>query len=339
MKLSIIIPMFNSEKYIEKCINSIQNQKIKNLEIIIVNDGSNDKSFEICYKIAKNFKNIKLINKNNEGQGIARNIGIQNATGKYIMFLDSDDYLEKKSLIGLIEFLDNNQFDLYIGNWKLEYKNKKVINERKGEKSVYINNNNANEIYENIIWPKEKNDWGSTSCGKIYSREIIEKNKIRFKSEREYLSEDLLFNIEYIQCIKKIYISSRVIFNYVQHENSFSKHYDKNFLKKTVKMLDYFNSNDIFNKIDKNKFYCRILSYIKSCLQNEIFAETQLGKKEILKNIKLICNNRTVILTANEPLRYAGSKNKIISFLIKYKLYKLIFILEKINIKKNYKLK
>ena len=92
MKLSVIVPMYNSEKYIERCINSIINQEMKDIEIILINDGSVDKTKNIVGKYVNKHKNIKLINKEkNEGLSAARNTGIKNATGEYIVFIDSDD--------------------------------------------------------------------------------------------------------------------------------------------------------------------------------------------------------------------------------------------------------
>ena len=118
-KVSIIIPVFNSEKYIENCIKSILGQDYKNVEIIIINDGSTDNSVKIIKQI--NSDKIKLINQKNNGPSSARNNGIKNASGEWIMFLDSDDMLADNAISNLIEKSINT--DHVISGWKAFFKN------------------------------------------------------------------------------------------------------------------------------------------------------------------------------------------------------------------------
>ena len=94
-KISIIVPMYNAEKWLEKCVNSIIEQSYSNIEILLINDGSTDKTLEICKKIEKIDNRVRVIDKKNEGVSKTRNLGLENATGKYIKFVDSDDWLEK----------------------------------------------------------------------------------------------------------------------------------------------------------------------------------------------------------------------------------------------------
>ena len=114
--ISIIVPVYNSEKYLEKCISSILNQTYKNIEIIIVDDGSKDKSVEICDNFSKNNKNIKVFHKKNEGVSIARNYGISKAKGDYILFIDSDDTIAKEMIYSLYNNLVDNDADISMCN-------------------------------------------------------------------------------------------------------------------------------------------------------------------------------------------------------------------------------
>lgn len=123
IKISIILPVYNSEKYLSKCINSIINQTYTNWELIIINDGSIDKSKEICSSFIKKDNRISLINKNNEGVSKARNIGLQHAIGDYITFVDSDDYLEPITLSIYIKEINKNNSDLVKVGYYKEYKN------------------------------------------------------------------------------------------------------------------------------------------------------------------------------------------------------------------------
>lgn len=111
-KISIIVPVYNVEKYLSQCIESIINQNHKNIEIILVNDGSTDKSGDICDKYSLKDNRIKVIHKKNEGVSIARNTGLKVATGEYIAFVDGDDLVDKDIYTRLINVINNSKYDL-----------------------------------------------------------------------------------------------------------------------------------------------------------------------------------------------------------------------------------
>ena len=128
-KVSIIVPIYNSEKYMEKCIDSILNQTLNDIEIILVNDGSTDSSLEIAERYKQRDKRVIIINQINSGPSIARNNGIKIATGKYIGFVDSDDYIEKTMYEKLFEVADNNKVNVAMCNYNeiFLYDNKKQV--------------------------------------------------------------------------------------------------------------------------------------------------------------------------------------------------------------------
>ena len=123
--VSVITPIYNSEKYISKTINSVINQSYKNLEIILVDDGSTDKTYEILKKYSKMDKRIKLFHQKNKGAPLARNKGLEKSTGRYIVFVDSDDILEKDAIE---KYMENVPFDILIGNYRTIDENGKFIN-------------------------------------------------------------------------------------------------------------------------------------------------------------------------------------------------------------------
>ena len=124
-KVSIIIPVYNVQKYLRKCLDSIVNQTFKNIEIIIINDGSSDNSLNICKEYSKKDKRINIINKHNEGVSKARNTGLLYATGEYISFIDSDDWVEQNMIEELYNSITSNKADLCICNFIKENKNKR----------------------------------------------------------------------------------------------------------------------------------------------------------------------------------------------------------------------
>lgn len=201
--LSIIIPIYNREKTIEFCLNSILNQSYDSFEIIIINDCSTDKTIEILKKIQKKTKQkIKIIsNKKNLGAGESRNIGIKNTTGDYICFVDSDDYIDNNYLESLINFAVKNNSDIVVSGYKkIREKDKKII-------------------YKLV--PKESL-WQAYSltaiCSKLYRTSLIKKNNIFFP--RYLIGEDMSFNIRAYSYAKQINILPIAGYNYTYNLSS-----------------------------------------------------------------------------------------------------------------------
>ena len=187
--ISIVVPIYNAEKYLNKCIDSLVNQTKKELEFILVNDGSTDNS----EKIIKEYKDkrIKYFKNNNQGIGKTRNFGIEKATGKYIMFLDSDDYLDKDACNELYETAEKNKLDMVVFDFYRV--------EPDGLKEVIINDFKASSLKEN---PNLLIDINLGPCNKLYKREIITKHKTKFVEDLKY--EDAPFVAETIKNSKKI---------------------------------------------------------------------------------------------------------------------------------------
>lgn len=203
---SVIVPVYNAEKYLKKCIESILNQTFTDFELILVNDGSQDRSRDICDEYAKKDSRISVIHKKNSGVSSARNAGIDIAKGEYISFIDSDDYVEKNYLHELY----NTNVDMVICNMKYINKNFKSHYTLQSEK--YGQFNVDKEIIKEII----KNRYISSACSKSYKREIIEENKIRFNTNIS-LGEDTMFVVDYIRYIEDIYISNAIVYNYIDY--------------------------------------------------------------------------------------------------------------------------
>lgn len=199
-KISIIVPIYNTEKYLEKCIQSILNQKYKNFELILINDGSTDNSLEICKKYAINNKKIKIIDKHNEGIAKTRNIGINLAEGDYISFVDSDDYIEEDIYIRAIKEME--MFDLDVVEFGLcniykdkidniSLKNTDVIS---GEKALEtLIEGKAFNVMWNKLYKRELFDNISFPVGKIYEDGYV-MWKIYLKVARYKSIDDILYN-------------------------------------------------------------------------------------------------------------------------------------------------
>lgn len=185
---SVIIPVYNVESYIEQCIDSILRQSFKNFELILINDGSTDGSPDICKKLSEEDIRIKYISKQNEGVSKTRNLGINVATGKYICFIDSDDYLEEDFLINLYNHAQDDS-DMIVSNWKI-LNNGKLANSHlnfpENLNQTHTIHKEHFRIINQIVYI-----WSST-----YKNDIIKSYKLKFDEKMDYC-EDVLFFISY----------------------------------------------------------------------------------------------------------------------------------------------
>ena len=225
MKLSIIVPVYNSSLTVERCIDSILNQSIVEKEIIIINDGSTDNSLDIINKYKKN-TNIILINQNNQGQGVARNRALEIAKGEYVTFVDSDDYLSNRySYENLIMRCDNENLDLIIFNYCIDYISHYKILVNLYNDKIYT----SKEIIEKFLLTNEVEGF---SCNKIFKKKIISDNNIKFLEGYKY--EDIPFVIDYILMSNNIGFDNNVVYHYTYNTNSTTKKINLNVLKDEI---------------------------------------------------------------------------------------------------------
>ena len=208
--VSIILPIYNVEKYLEKCVCSILNQDYNNLEVILVNDGSTDKSLEICERLQKKDNRIKIINQKNLGVSAARNNGFYYSKGDYICFIDSDDIIEIDMVSTLVKLLQENECE--VANCNIH-----IIEKDKTERNFYTNKNikiyNSSELKKYFLLGKV-----SHACwDKMYKREVLEKVNFVLNST----SEDRYFCWKLYKTINKMVVTSKVGYHYIRkNENS-----------------------------------------------------------------------------------------------------------------------
>lgn len=257
--LSIILPVFNVEKYLERCIKSILEGTYNDLELIIVNDGSKDNSDDIIRRYIEKYNNITYIIKENGGLSHARNVGYLYTKGEYIAFFDSDDYIEKDMYKKLMGKVEKYKYDIVVSDLYMEY-------EETGRK-VYVNSNILEE-YRNLTNSKEDIEIRKEIMEKIY---IAVHNKIYkkelldfvFKDSTPFINnmyyEDIVYTYSLIPNITSISFVKEPLYNYVQRKSSISNNYDK-------KLYDIITSVEILvkNAIKNNIFeeYKDILEYI-----------------------------------------------------------------------------
>lgn len=228
-EVSIIVPVYGCENYIEKCIKSILDQSFEDFELVLIDDGSPDKSGEICDCYAGIDSRITVIHKKNGGVSSARNAGINVAKGKYIMFCDGDDFVEKNWCQNLFLLMQEKNVNIGICGYKsISNDGKQIISHTKYNNSnMYIKNEDIIDIYEtqllNVPW------------NKIYLKNIIQKNSIQFQEGLNY-SEDLLFVIDYLKaCRGGICITNETPYLYRRNvDNSLTYRYIPNYWGKKI---------------------------------------------------------------------------------------------------------
>ena len=225
--VSIIMPVFNAEKFVNRAINSVLEQSYKNFQLIIINDGSTDRSKEICHEFSQKDSRIFFINQKNAGPSSARNHGLQYVKGEYVMFLDADDTLEKKALETLVHIFAEKSVDLCVYAWNTVSETKKVAYKYKYSELHCT----KEQIYNNIVIHPFKCG-GGFPWNKIWrTKKLRDQGKIILFDERLSSYEDKLWVLKCMDHIEKICFLNMPLYNYYIQENS-SSHYSTNELEK-----------------------------------------------------------------------------------------------------------
>lgn len=314
-KVSVIIPVYGVEKYIGKCLDSLVNQTLKDIEIIVVNDGTKDNSQKIIDKYAKKYKNIKALIKENGGQGSARNYGLEHATGEYIGYVDGDDYVEYDMYEKLYNKAKENDLDVVIcGNYNVseDYKNKTTDLEYTKFDDNFINA----LLGKKAVW------------NKIYKRNII--GKTTFRSKVWY--EDFDFSIKVLTNAKKIDYVNEPLYDYLIREGSTMNNSN---VDRNLEILL------AFDEIIKNKKYDKYREIIEFLAIDHIYISTIVRiinadvdknkKKEVIDKLINYMNNNFPNYEKNKYINSLSKNRKIIYNLIKNKKYKTIKLIFKIK--------
>lgn len=324
--ITVIIPVYNVEKYLERCLDSVLMQTYTNLEIILVDDGSTDSSGLICDKYAEKDARIKVIHKKNGGLSSARNIGLDNATGEYIGFVDSDDYIHFDLFQKCINRLKNTGADVCMFSHFTVNESGSISHQLPFAKDFY----QGEEITQNIF-PKffgktnQDSEVEGFVCRQIFKREII--GAIRFRNEREYFAEDIVFDLEVYPKVSRFCVIDEPLYYYYYVQTSLSNQYRKNIFQKLERLLLFmetfiYDSSliDIKDRISFTAF--RFALY--SCRNTKRGVELSSTEKRSL--VKEIVNNR-FILEAVRTLKFTSWKEKIFAWLLKRKKVGLILAL------------
>jgi len=214
LMFSIIIPVYNLSDYIKETINNILNQKYKNFELILINDGSTDNTPNILKKFSNKYKNIKMFNKKNGGVSSARNLGLKKANGKYIYFLDGDDKIENDLLSNAYSKLKNNNIDIYSFGFDIVEANGKL--KKKFSFHEYNNKVFSSQEFQKLYLSKKIRQHICSFCVR---RNLILNNSITFNESATH-GEDQEFQLKLISVAENIYYNAKVFYHYLDREDS-----------------------------------------------------------------------------------------------------------------------
>lgn len=329
VKVSIIIPVYNAKDYIEKCLKSILNQSLKEIEIIAVNDGSSDESLNILKKISQKDKRLIVLSQENKGASAARNLGIRNANGEYIGFVDIDDYIEEDMYSKMYNKAIEKDYDIITCSFKEEGRNYTI----NFTDSLFGNDellgDNIKKIYlEKIV--EDKFLGYLPLWNKIFKNKLIKEKKIVL-NENMVLGEDRVFCCEAFFYANKVGNINEVLYHYVKiNSDSLTKKYNikqiEYYLQDRSSMFEFVKSNVKEEKLTRYKSIYNERIFYKLLDYALIQSKTKDKLRIKYKNIKYIFSLQEM-KNAYDTKIYKSNSTKVLINLSKYKIYILVYIM------------
>lgn len=332
MQLSIIVPIYNVEKYLDRCMESLLNQTLGDIEIIMVDDGSPDRCPQMCDKYAKRDNRIKVVHKKNGGLGYARNSGLEVATGEYVAFVDSDDYVDIRMYETLYSKAVEYDADAVFCGLRRSFNDKRFVARRDVETETIFFGNNVKNLALDFIAsePKEKceHKYEMSVWHSIYRSKLIKDASIKFMSERDIVSEDLPFQVEFFKVANTVCFIPDVLYTYCMNNTSsltntfkFDKFYGEvrlfHYLRDSVATSDPSN-------IRAKRFF---IGYMRS--MSEALANAKSSLKTKKQHFKDMLNNEVWAEVSDYPSQYLPLSAQLFFFLQRKKCIYLLYIYSK----------
>lgn len=321
--ISIIVPVYNSEKTLKRCIESLIKQSYKNIEIIIVIDGSTDNSEHIAAKYAEDDLRIKLIVKDNEGVSEARNTGIKNSKGDYILFIDSDDYIENNMCEKLLDAVEKHSAQMAVCGYHHLFMGNDIL------KCPNAGACSLDEFSDEFLWLYGAG-FLNMPWNKLFKRELIEE----YFDKSLSLGEDLLFNIAYMKNIERIAVLSDPLYYYIQNNSQDTLSTKKRSDKYDIAVKICRSVKCFYREIEKcEEQYKKADSVINTRLILEFLDEIEglaydkaMSRGEKLRLIERYMND-SYIINANKSIENIQIDYRIINFFFRRKCKHIVFIL------------
>ena len=327
--VTTIVPVYNKGKYLNRCLESIVNQSLKDIEIILINDGSTDNSLEICREWETRDSRIRVFDKENEGAGAARNKGISVSCGRYISFVDADDYIDPDTYKICVEVLEDEKADAcYFGRNLVDSTGQLLDHSIKLDNSrVYVGDEIRGKFISFFLGNLPQNEYErhfvtGSSCCSVYSGELIRGDNIRYVGKEIRYSEDSLFNLEICRYAEKIVtIPDMLYYNCIYQDSksrgyagnrfeSFKMHHDK-----MMEAMPYCS-----NKEDaEQRINFRFALNICKCVRDEARYAKRNGIRKAYHNIKAICCDDKTQNIIPKVIRkgYVSNRNMLLRLVVR----------------------
>jgi glycosyltransferase EpsH len=336
--ISVIVPVYNAESYLRNCIGSILEQDFNDFELILIDDGSKDDSLKIIQEYSKD-KRLKYQSIKNAGVSNARNLGIKLSRGDYLMFVDADDWLEAEALKISFDFISKNKLEILFFSWYKSSKKEKFKVKTLEQNAEHIKQNDTNWLRHRCIGPFNKDlaktiplDIYNTPWAKLYKAELIKENDVFFKPRYEVGMEDVLFNIELFQNVKKIGYLNKYLYNYrIDSENSLTKVDVSQINTKLKNLINEIKNSQLpvqSSEVINNRIRLSLINITVSLTSK--YRETSF--KEKVSKIDKVLNDKFYHKSLYEDFSKASSSYKLFFTLCKFKMsFILTLILTTLN--------
>lgn len=337
-KVSIIVPIYNVEKYLIKCVDSLIHQTLKEIEIILVDDGSPDNCPKICDDYAKKDTRIKVIHKQNAGVSAARNTGIEVATADWLAFVDADDWVEEDMFEEAYKRTKNGDVDMVLFNFYSNYEKNEIVNKKIPQEDFITEDKNIIEQLKLAVLHPMFGPYGTQfACmaapwNKIFKASIIKQNDIKFPIEVKGIFDDGLFNLYYYEYVKKIDFFNKPLYHYRRLSTSIVNKFKPNKLEVNQaifnKIKEYVEKHNE-NQLLKSAYDSRVVMYLYITINTYFFNENNpKGLKEKIKDLKETMNTepyKTAMKKVNP--KYLTKVQKWYYAFLKRRMFFMVFIL------------
>lgn len=339
-KVSIIVPIYNVEKYLDRCMQSLLGQTLKDIEIIMVDDGSPDNCPNLCDEYEKTDSRVKVIHKENGGLGYARNSGLDVASGEYVAFVDSDDFIEDSMYAKLYNAAVKENADVAYCNHFIFHTATSRVEKPYApvEKSITFRGSEVvDEVMKNMIasapeTSTERKYYMSVWRG-IFRRSVI--GDLRFESERDYLSEDIIYQVAVLQRVSAVTFIHDRLYYYRENEISLTHAYRKDRVEKSIALYERLN-DAVCNATAKSsdEWSIRLMKLLYGYFRFSLFSNisaVEAQKRDLKEDFMKSCNYlENISFFSKYPISILPLKHKLILFLFKHKLFLPFFALAKI---------
>lgn len=328
--VSIIVPVYRVEQYIDECLASLVDQTYRNIEILLIDDGSTDNSGRKCDAWGKTDDRIRVFHKENEGLGLTRNYGLERARGDYVVFQDSDDYIALDMIEKMLSEREKVDADTVIGG-HYKFNEHKILYTERYEYAVYYGGQVGDRLLPRFVgsMPDKKDGLFQTAWCKLYSLKIIRENGLKFVSEREWISEDMVFQLDYFRCSKTAVVLSEALYFYRENNSSLTGKYHADGFERQKKMYLYVRDKlNEYNLLEKegDRLGKLFLVQIYGVLDEEI---NQSGKTrgECLRRLNDILHDGIVKdALENYPIARLKLAQMCFAYMVKHKCRKCLYV-------------